>query len=75
MKVYVILCEDLWLNTYKVSQEGYKTLEDARVFCRERVGLTSDGTNPAAHAFCTENHWVYANSVTKDKYTIVEVTV
>ena len=75
MKVYVILCEDLWLNTYKVSQEGYKTLEDARAFCRERVGLTSDGTNPAAHAFCTENHWVYANSVTKDKYTIVEVTV
>ena len=75
MKVYVILCEDLWLQTYKVSQEGYNTLAEAQAFCRDRVGIKEDSHNPAAYEFRTGPQWVYVNSVTKQKYIIVEVTI
>ena len=72
-KVYVILYQDLWLNTCKVSQEGYKTLSEAQSFCEKRLGMDIKPENPAI--FVSDNQHVYSNGVTKDKYTIVEVTV
>ena len=41
MKVYVVLYQDLWLNTCKVSQEGYKKLSEAIDFCKGRLGVQS----------------------------------
>ena len=73
MKVYVILYQDLWLNTCKVSQEGYKTLSEAQTFCEQRLGMDVKPNNPAV--FVSDNRYVYSNGVTKEKYTIVEVTV
>ena len=74
MKVYVILYQDLQLNTCKVSQEGYKTLSEAQTFCEKRLSMD---VNPA-HVVVSDNQFVYreySNGVTKEKYTIVEVTV
>lgn len=65
MTVYVILYEDLWLNTSKVSQEAYSSLAEAQAFCEERVG--PNGT--------VINEHVYFTATTKQQYTIVEVTV
>lgn len=75
MKVYVILYQDLWLNTCKVSQEGYKTLSEAQTFCEKRLGMDVNPENPAIFVEGTGNKFIYSNAVTKDKYTIVEVTV
>ena len=72
-KVYVILYQDLWLNTCKVFQEGYKTLSEAQTFCEKRLGMDVKPGNPAI--FVSDNRHVFSNGVTKDKYTIVEVTV
>lgn len=73
MKVYVVLYQDSWLNTCKVSQEGYKRLQDAQAFCKKQLGALEQPTNPALYQqMCG---YIYGNSVTKEKYTIVEVTV
>ena len=74
MKVYVILYEDLWLNNCKVSQKGYKTLKEAQQFCRQRVGLDVNPNNPAVTVMGPGEDYVFINGVTKQKYTIVEVT-
>ena len=73
MKVYVVLYQDLWLNTCKVSQEGYKRLQDAQEFCRNRLGVHEHPNNPALYQQMGGH--VFGNGVTKEKYTIVEVTV
>lgn len=75
MKVYVILHQDLWLNTCKVSQEGYKTLSEAQAFCEKRLGMDVKPNNPAICVANIGGKFVYSNGVTKDEYTIVEVTV
>lgn len=62
-KVYIILYQDLWLKTCKVSQEGYKTLEEAQAFCNSRLGVKP------------KNDYEYYTIATQEKYTIVEVTV
>lgn len=72
LKVYVILYQDLWLNTCKVSQEGYKTLAEAQEFCKDRLGMHVYPNNPA---FYGDDTWTFGNGVTKQKYTIVEVTI
>ena len=75
MKAYVVLYQDLWLNSCKVSQEGYKTLSEAQTFCEKRLGID---VKPDNTAICIEdlgNRFVYGNIATKEKYTIVEVTV
>ena len=72
MKVYVVLYQDLWLNTAKVSQQGYKNLQDAQAFCMNQLGVREHPNNPALYQ---KGEYVFGNSVTKDKYTIVEVTV
>lgn len=74
-KVYVILYQDLWLNTCKVSQEGYKTLSEAQAFCEKRLGMDVKPENPAIFVEVTGGRYIYSNGVTKEKYTIVEVTV
>lgn len=77
-KVYVILYQDLWLNTCKVSQEGYKTLSEAQAFCEKRLGMDVKPNNPAVRVVVSDNQFVYreySNGVTKEKYTIVEVTI
>ena len=71
-KVYVVLYQDLWLNTCKVSQEGYKRLCDAQAFCKNRLGMYEHPNNPALHQ---ESEYIFSNGVTKERYTIVEVTV
>ena len=63
MKVYVVLYQDLWLKTCKVSQEGYKTLEEAQAFCESRLGT------------CKKSDYVYDTGITSTSYTIVEVTI
>ena len=75
MKVYVILYQDLWLNTCKVSQEGYRTLSEAQTFCEKRLGMDVNPENPAIFVEGTSDKFIYGNGVTKEKYTIVEVTV
>ena len=78
MKVYVILYQDLQLNTCKVSQEGYKTLSEAQTFCKKRLGMDVNPENPAIQITSFDNQFVYrerSNGATKEKYTIVEVTV
>ena len=71
--MYVVLHQDLWLNTSKVSQEGYTRLCDAQAFCKNRLGMYEHPNDPALHQ--SESGYVFSNGVTKDKYTIVEVTV
>ena len=71
-KVYVILYQDLWLNTCKVSQEGYKRLCDAQAFCKNRLGMYEHPNNPALYQ---QGEHVFGNGATKEKYTIVEVTI
>ena len=75
MKVYVVLYQDLWLNTCKVSQEGYRTLSEAQAFCEKRLGMDVKPENPAIFVEGTGGRYIYSNGVTKDKYTIVEVAV
>ena len=75
MKLYVVLYEDLWLGTAKVSQEGYKTLKEAQQFCRQRVGLDTNPQNLAVTVMGPGDDWVFIQGVTKQKYTIVEVSV
>ena len=72
-KVYVILYQDLWLKTCKVSQEGYKTLEEAQAFCKQQLGALEHPNNPALYQ--QMGGYIYGNGVTQEKYTIVEVTV
>lgn len=72
IRVYVILYQDLWLNTSKVSQEGYKRLCDAQAFCKNRLGMYEHPNNPALHQ---ESEYIFSNGVTKERYTIVEVTI
>lgn len=75
MKMYVILYQDLWLNSAKVSQEGYKTLAEAQAYCRASLGMDSQPNNPAFYQGGANNQYVFGNSVTKQQLTIVEVTV
>lgn len=75
MKVYVILYQDLWLNTCKVSQEGYKTLSEAQTFCEKRLGIDVKPDNPAIYIEDLGNRFVYSKISTKEIYTIVEVTI
>lgn len=75
MKLYVILYEDLWLNTAKVSQEGYKTLKEAQAYCRKCVGLDTHPHNLAVTVMGPGDDWVFIQNVTKQRYTIVEVSV
>ena len=75
MKVYVILYQDLWLQTCKVSQEGYKTLFEAQEFCRARLGVDDYPDNLALYSRGDDGGWVFGNSATKQQYTIVEVAV
>lgn len=75
MKIYVVLYQDLWLETCKVSQEAYKTLQEARMFCEMRLGIYLQPSNPAIYIKNEDNRFVYGNSVTKQQFTIVEVTV
>lgn len=62
MKIYVVLYQDLWLKSCKVSQEGYRTLKEAQAFCLGRTGIEQKND----HEFYT---------ATKEKYTIVEVAI
>lgn len=73
MRVYVILYEDLRLNNCKVSQKGYKTLREARQFCRQRVGLDVRPDNPAVAVMDPGEDYVFINGITSQKYTIAEV--
>ena len=76
MRVFVILYQDLWLNTCKVSQEGYTTLEQAQRFCKERLGIVPEKSNPAIYiSQSPDGKYVFGNGVTQEKYTIVEVTI
>lgn len=75
MKVYVILYEDLWLNTAKVSQEGYRTLSKAQKYCETSLGMDIHPENPAFYRGGANNQYVFGNSVTKQRLTIVEVSV
>ena len=75
MKIYVVLYQDLWLNTCKVSQEGYKTLSEAQTFCEKRLGIDVKPDNPDIYIEDLGNRFVYSNISTKSKFTIVEVTV
>lgn len=71
--VYVVLYQDLWLKTCKVSQQGYKTLEEAQTFCKNSLGVPEHPNNPALYQqFCGH---VFGNGATQEKYTIVEVTI
>lgn len=67
MKVYVVLVDDYspeGHGTSKVSQQGYKTLEEAQSFCRSRSAKR-------VTIYC--NGWLYWADATR--YEIVEVTV
>ena len=67
MKVYVVLVDDYSPEghcTPKVSQQGYKTLEEAQSFCRSRS---------ADSVTSFRNGWLYWADTTR--YEIVEVTV
>lgn len=67
MKVYVVLVNDYSPGTYgtsKVSQQGYRTFEEAQSFCRSRS---------AESVTSCRNGWVYWADATR--YEIVEVTV
>lgn len=75
MKVYVVLYQDLWLNTAKVSQQGYKTLAEAQRYCEAALGMEAAPNNPAFYRSGANNQYVFGNSVTKQKLTIVEVAV
>lgn len=75
MKVYVILYKDFRLNTCRVSQEGYKTLSEAQTFCEKRLGIDVSSKNPAIYIEDDGDKFVYGNIATKEKYTIVEVTI
>ena len=75
MKVYVILYQDLCLNSCKVSQEGYKTLSEAQAFCEKRLGMDVNPENPAIFVEGTGDKFIYSNAFTAEKFTIVEVTV
>ena len=75
MKVFVVLYQDLWLKTSKVSQEGYRTLEQAQQYCKVALGMDSHPNNPAFYQGGANNQYVFGNSVTKQRLTIVEVTV
>lgn len=75
MKVFVVLYQDLWLNTSKVSQEGYKTLEDAQRYCITALGMDTHPNNPVFYRGGANNQYVFGNGVTKQKLTIVEVTI
>lgn len=76
MTVYVVLYQDLRLNTCKVSQEGYKKLSEAVDFCKSRMGVQSWADLLAIYSSqSSEGKWVFGNSATKQQYTIVEVTI
>lgn len=67
MKIYVVLVDEYISGvnvTHKVSQQGYKTLEEAQSFCRSRFAerLTS-----------CRSGWVYWADATR--YEIVEVSI
>lgn len=67
MKIYVVLVEDYSseaYNTSRVSQQGYRTFEEAQSFCRSRFAkrLTS-----------CRSGWVYWADATR--YEIVEVSI
>ena len=67
--MYVVLYQNLLRDASKVSQIGYTTLEEARAFCRKRVGSDKDAV------IVSRNGHVFLNSVTSDRYTIEEVRV
>lgn len=67
MKVYVVLVDDYspeGHGTSKVSQQGYRTLEEAQSFCRSRS---------AEHVSSFRNGFLFWADATR--YEIVEVTV
>ena len=66
MKVYAVLVQNFGTGDAvpKVSQTGYKTLEDAQAFCRSRA---------AEEITACRNGWVYWADCTR--YEIVEVTI
>ena len=74
MKVYVILYQD-WLNSCKVSQEGYKTLSEAQAFCEKRLGMDVRPDNSAIFVEDTGDKFIYSNAFTAEKFTIVEVSI
>lgn len=54
MKVYVIEVVTLGLTIKsKISQEGYKTLEKAQEWCRNRKGIIEQTDK---YIFCSETH-------------------
>lgn len=54
MKVYVIEVVTLGLTIKsKISQEGYKTLEEAQEWCRNRKGIIKQ---TGKYVFCSETH-------------------
>ena len=50
-------------------------LSEAQTFCEKRLGMDVNPENPAIFVEGTGNKFIYSNVVTKDTYTIVEVTV
>ena len=67
MKVFVVLVDDYSpgaRDTSKVSQQGYKTFEEAQSFCRSRS---------AENVTSCCSGWVYWADATR--YEIVEVTI
>lgn len=67
MKIHVVLVDDYSPGvheTSKVSQQGYKTFEEAQSFCRSRFAESMTS--------CC-NGWVYWADATR--YEIVEVTI
>ena len=54
MRVYVIEVVTLGLTIKsKISQEGYKTLEDAQEWCRNRKGAVEQTSK---YVFCSDTH-------------------
>lgn len=69
MECYVVMCEDLTLDTNKVSQEGYRTLEEAQQFCKERT------MEPEGGQYELNDSWVWGNWATSYRYVITLVRV
>lgn len=70
MRVYVVMCE--WIagtmNEAKVSQEGYKTLEEAQAFIKSRIGAIMKDALKEINPY----EYIVADVM---KYTITEVSI
>ena len=68
MKVYVVMCESrgYYNPVAKVSQQGYKTLEEAQAFCRSRYSMFREIEEVSPYIYKDGNDYTY---------TIVEVDI